>query len=206
MKKIDLTNWNRRLHYHHFIALNDPFFAVTIPFDVSIAYKNAKDNNYSFFATYLHACMKAVNHTENFKYRIIDNEVFELEVIHASATIAREDHTFGFSYVNFTENFKEFNVNLNNEKQRIQESSELYPPIYGIDCIHCSALPWFSFSSQKEPFSGLQDSIPKIGFSKTYNEGSKILMNVSVSVNHALVDGYHVGQFAEKFQEYLNLK
>ena len=206
MKKIDLTNWNRRLHYHHFIALKDPFFAVTIPFDVSIAYKKAKDSNYSFFATYLHACLKAVNHTENFKYRIIDNEVFELEVIHSSATIAREDHTFGFSYVNFTENFKEFNVNLNNEKQRIQESSELYPPIYGIDCIHCSALPWFSFSSQKEPFSGLQDSIPKIGFSKTYNEGSKILMNVSVSVNHALVDGYHVGQFAEKFQEYLNFK
>ena len=150
--------------------------------------------------------MKAVNHIENFKYRIIDNEVFELEVIHASATIAREDHTFGFSYVNFTENFKEFNVNLNNEKQRIQESSELYPPIYGIDCIHCSVLPWFSFSSQKEPFSGLQDSIPKIGFSKTYNEGSKILMNVSVSVNHALVDGYHLGQFAEKFQQYLNFK
>ena len=79
MIKIDLTNWNRRQHYHHFIALKDPYFAVTIPLDVSIAYKKAKENNHSFFAVYLHACMMAINHTENFKYRIIGDEVFELE-------------------------------------------------------------------------------------------------------------------------------
>ena len=102
--------------------------------------------------------------------------------------------------------FFEFNINIINEKQRIKESSELYPPLYGQDCIHCSALPWISFSSQKEPFSGIQDSIPKIGFSKTFNEGSKLIMNVSISVNHALVDGYHVGQFSEKFQQFLNIK
>ena len=206
MKKVDLMNWNRREHYHHFIALKDPYFSVTIPFDVSTAYKKAKDNNHSFFTIYLHACMRAINRTENFKYRIIDGEVFELEVIQASATIPRKDHTFGFSYVNFSENFEEFNINMNKEKQRIQESSELYPPKYGLDCIHCSALPWFSFSSQKEPFSGIQDSIPKIGFSKTYKQTSKLMMNVSVSVNHALVDGYHVGQFSENFQQFLNDK
>ena len=31
-------------------------------------------------------------------------------------------------------------------------------------------------------------------------------MNVSISVNHALVDGYHVGEFSEKFQQFLNIK
>jgi chloramphenicol O-acetyltransferase type A len=30
-------------------------------------------------------------------------------------------------------------------------------------------------------------------------------MNVSISVNHALVDGYHIGEFFERFQNYLNL-
>ena len=29
-------------------------------------------------------------------------------------------------------------------------------------------------------------------------------MNVGISVSHALVDGYHVGLFVEKFQENLN--
>lgn len=206
MKKIDLNSWNRKQHYHHFNALSNPYFAVTIPIDMSIAYKRAKDHNYSFFAVYLHACMKAINQTENFKYRIIDNEVFELEVIHTSATMLREDKTFGFSYILFTNDFEQFNINIKNEKERIENSSELYPAVYDLNCIHCSALPWFSFSSQKEPFSGLKESIPKFGFSKTYNEGSKLIMNVSISVNHALVDGYHVAQFADKFQQYLNFE
>ncbi len=150
--------------------------------------------------------MMAINQTENFKYRIINDEIFELDVIHASATILRQDHTFGFSYINFSENFEEFNLNIIREKLRVHESSELYPPKYGLDCIHCSALPWFSFSSQKEPFSGLQDSIPKIAFSKSYQHGDRLLMNVSISVNHALVDGYHVSLFSQKFQDFLNVK
>jgi chloramphenicol O-acetyltransferase type A len=206
LKKIDLKNWSRRQHYYHFIALKDPYFALTVPLDVNVAYKKSKDHNISFFAVYLHACMMAINQTENFKYRIINDEIFELDVIHASATILRQDHTFGFSYINFSENFEEFNLNIIREKQRVHESSELYPPKYGLDCIHCSALPWFSFSSQKEPFSGLQDYIPKIAFSKSYQHGDRLLMNVSISVNHALVDGYHVSLFSQKFQDFLNVK
>ena len=204
LRKIDLDRWNRKHHFNHFNVLADPYFAVTIPFDVSKAYKKSKDTKVSFFAIYLHECMKAINAVENFKYRIIDNEVFEFDVINASATLLRDDKTFGFSFINFSDHFETFNRNIINEKQRIQESSELYPPVNGLDCIHCSALPWFRFSSHKEPFSGTKDSVPKFAFSKTYNEGGELLMNVAISVSHALVDGYHVGQFAEIFQENLN--
>ena len=87
IEKIRLSAWNRKHHFNHFNALADPYFAVTIPFDVSKAYKKSKDTGSSFFAIYLHDCMKAINAVENFKYRIIDDEVFECDVIHASATI-----------------------------------------------------------------------------------------------------------------------
>jgi chloramphenicol O-acetyltransferase type A len=206
LKKIDLTTWNRKHHFNHFNALVDPYFAVTIPFDMSIAYKKSKNTASSFFAIYLHECMKAINAVENFKYRIIDNEVFEYDLIHASATLLRTDKTFGFSFINFSEHFNEFNSNLDKEKQRINDSIALYPPVNGLNCIHCSALPWFSFTSQKEPFSGSKDSVPKLTFSKTYKENDSLMMNVGISVNHALIDGYHVGQFAELFQKNLNHK
>ena len=204
MKKIDISAWNRKQHFNHFNALADPYFGVTIPFDVSNAYKKSKDTGFSFFAIYLHSCMKAINAVENFKYRIIDDEVFEYDVINASSTILRVDKTFSFSYINFSEDFEEFHTNYIKEKQRIVESSELYPPVYGLDCIHSSALPWFSFTSLKEPFSGGKDSVPKLAFSKTYKENESLLMNVGISANHALIDGYHVGQFAELFQKNLN--
>ena len=203
-KKLDLGSWNRKHHFNHFNALADPYFAVTIPFDVSLAYKKSKDTGSSFFAIYLHDCMKAINAVENFKYKIVDNDVFEYDVIHASANLSRADNTFGFSFINFSESFQEFNTNIQKEKQRINDSTELYPPVNGLDCIHCSALPWFSFTSQKEPFSGVKDSVPKFAFSKTYKKNDLLMMNVGVNVNHALIDGYHVGQFAERFQTNLN--
>ena len=127
MKKIDLDSWNRKHHFNHFNALADPYFAVTIPFDVSKAYKRAKDGAHSFFACYLHDCMKAINAVDNFKYRIIDNEIFEYDVINASATLLRADNTFGFSFIHYTENFEDFNTNFENEKHRISHQQNCIP-------------------------------------------------------------------------------
>lgn len=204
MKIIDINTWNRKLHYNHFIALKDPYFSVTIPFDVTKAYEFSKLNKLSFFGRYLHDCMKAINAVENFKYRIENDLVVEHDVIHASATLMRTDNTFGFSFIDFNDDLNIFVKNLEAEKDRINTTIDLYPPKNGLNCIHCSALPWFQFSAQKEPVSGVLDSVPKIAFSKAVKTESKLIMNVAISVNHALVDGYHVGKFSEKFQEYLN--
>ena len=148
--------------------------------------------------------MKAINDIDELKLRINNSVVEKHEVINASATIMRQDNTFGFSFINFDENLDVFLNNLENEKQRINSTTDLFPPVNGLDCIHCSALPWLSFSGHKEPVSGEIDSVPKLAFSKIVFNNDKIEMNVAINVNHALVDGYHVSLFAEKFQYYLN--
>lgn len=205
MKIIDINTWNRKQHYDHFRGLKDPYFAVTIPFNVTKAYQFSKESNISFFAKYLHDCMKAINTVDNFRYRIEDENVIDFEIIHASATIMRTNKTFGFSFIEYHDDLNIFVENIKNEKERIENTTDLYPPQNGLNCIHCSAMPWFHFSGQKEPVSGVLDSIPKIAFSKVSEVNKELIMNISVNVNHALIDGYHVGLFSEKFQEYLNL-
>ncbi len=204
MKYIDIENWNRKAHYEHFCTLKDPYFAVTIPFNVAKAYRFSKENDISFFAKYLHDCLKAINAIENLKFRIVDNKVVEFNVIHGSATIMRSDQTFGFSFIDFNEDLNVFAKNVKSEKQRIENSRDLYPPKNSLDCIHCSAMPWLYYTGHKEPVSGLLESVPKISFSKAVEKDSELTMNVSINVNHALVDGYHVGLFSEKFQQFLN--
>lgn len=206
MKIIDISNWNRKTHYEHFCGLKDPYFGLTIPFNVTEAYKFSKENNVSFFAKYLHDCMKAINAIENFKYRIVDGNVVEYETIHASATLMRSDNLYGFSFIDFSEDLHVFIENIEAEKKRIQNSKDLYPPKNSLDCIHCSAMPWLNFTGHKEPVSGVLESVPKIGFSKVVKNRSELSMNVAISVNHALVDGYHVSLFSEKFQHFLNEK
>ncbi|GAB1855522.1 chloramphenicol acetyltransferase [Flavobacteriaceae bacterium MHTCC 0001] len=204
VKEIDINSWDRKQHYEHFIKFKDPYFGVVVPFDVTTAYHASKTYHYSFFGRYLHDCMKAVNTVEPFKYRIKDEKVIIHDVIHASATIMRTNKTFGCSFINFNEDLKVFLHHLEIEKQRIQNSNDLFPPQNGSNCIHCSALPWVAFTGHKEPVSGMFESVPKLGFSKLYKEDGKLMMNVSIDVNHALMDGYHVGLFSEKFQDFLN--
>ena len=105
MEKIDLNTWNRKEHFHFFNTFENPYFAVTIPFNVTKAYEFSKKNKLSFFGKYLHDCMKAINAVENFKYRIIEDEVVLYNTIHASATLMRDDNTFGFSFIHFNLEF-----------------------------------------------------------------------------------------------------
>ncbi|WP_296637455.1 chloramphenicol acetyltransferase [Polaribacter sp.] len=205
MRYLELESWNRIQHFKHFKSLKDPFFAITTSVDVTIAYKKAKKENVSFFALYLHACLKALNAVENFRYRIHDNKVAVYDVIHASATIARPNHTFGFSFINFSEDFKTFHKNFKKEKERILNSATLFPLVNSDDCMYCSALPWVSFTSQKEPNAGIKDdSIPKLAFGKFTEDNKQLKMPVGITVNHALVDGYHLGLFFKEFQSQLD--
>lgn len=204
MKTIDINTWNRKQHYKHFSALSDPYFGITTAVDVSHAYDFAKKNTISFFGAYLHSCMKAINAVENLRYRIVEDQIINYDVIHASATIMRSDKTFGFSFIDYDEDLKIFLENIKSEKERIESNHELYPPKNGLDCIHCSAMPWLNFTGHKEPNSGLKESVPKLAFGKMYKTNNQKMMNVAISVNHALADGYHVGLFVEAFQDYLN--
>lgn len=204
MRYLDIENWNRKQHFEHFSSLQDPYFAVVVDVDVTRAFHYAKENEISFFALYLHACMKAINSVENLRYRLQDDKVVIHDVIHASATIPREDTTFGFSFVHYSEDFDTFNQNLEKEKERITNSTDLFPPVNSEDCVYCSALPWCQFTSQKEPVSGRKESVPKLAFGKFSKKEDRLMMPVSIAVNHALADGYHIGEFFKYYQEELD--
>jgi len=205
MKYLDIENWNRKQLFKHFRTMADPTFGLVADVEVSKTYQSAKKKGESFFVRYLHACMKAINSVENLKYRIEDDKIVIYDVINASTTVARADTTFAFSYFDYSEDFKTFNQNYIEEKERIQNTTDLLPPRYSLGCIHSSAIPWVSFTGHKEPFSGNKDnSVPQLAFGKIKEEKGRKLLPVAINVNHALVDGYHVGQFFEKFQKELD--
>ena len=103
-QKLDLNTWNRKEHFLFFKQMEEPFYGITTTIDCTKAYAKAKELGVSFFSYYLHKTLSAVNAIENFRYRIIGDEVYIFDVIDASATVMREDTTFGFSYMPYTEN------------------------------------------------------------------------------------------------------
>jgi chloramphenicol O-acetyltransferase type A len=203
-QKLALENWPRKDHFKFFSQFEEPFFGVCVEVDCSKAYQKAKQKQQSFFLTYLHASLMAVNAIESFKYRISDDEVWIYNQVNASPTINRPDGTFGFAYMDYYEEFEKFYTSAEAEILRVQNSSGLIPAGSGQNVIHYSSLPWLNFTaiSHARSFS-FKDSCPKISFGKLSDSKQ---MPVSIHVHHALMDGFHVGQFVEAFQQILNVE
>jgi chloramphenicol O-acetyltransferase type A len=204
-QKLNLDTWNRKEHFLFFKQMEEPFFGITTTIDCTNAYDKAKELNISFFTYYLHKTLVAVNAIENFRYRIIEDEIYIFDIIDASATIMREDKTFGFSLIEYSDNISDFAEITKKEITRIQTTTGLFTRDFQENLIHFSALPWINFTSFSHARSfTFPDSCPKISFGKMMNENGKKTMSMSVHVHHGLMDGYHVGQFVNYFQELMN--
>lgn len=205
---LDLENWNRKEHFQHFKKMEEPFFGATVQIDCTKAYQTAKNLKASFFIFYLHKTLVAVNSIENFKYRIANDAIYINDRIDASATIGRKDGTFGFSLIEYDPDFKVFEQNALTEIERIQHTTGLFTRAFDDDnLIHFSAIPWLNFTSLSHARSyTFPDSCPKISFGKMItSESGKKTIAMSVHVHHGLMDGLHLGQFVDCFQEKMNV-
>lgn len=204
---LDLENWNRKEHFLFFKQMEEPFFGITTTIDCTKAYSVAKKLGTSFFAYYMHKTIVAVNTIESFRYRIIDDAIYIFDTIDVSATIMREDNTFGFSLIEYSPDYEVFAKNTSEEIQRIQNTSGLFTREFpNNNLIHFSAVPWINFSSVSHARSfTFPDSCPKISFGKMMiGDDGKRTMSMSIHVHHGLMDGYHLGQFVDCFQELMN--
>ena len=204
---LDLENWNRKEHFAHFKQMEEPFFGATVEIDCTKAYQTAKSLKTSFFIYYLHKTLVAVNSIENFRYRIADDKIYINDRVDASATIGREDETFGFSLIEYNSDFEVFKQNALAEIERIQNTTGLFTRSFDDDnVIHFSAIPWLNFTSLSHARSyTYPDSCPKISFGKMMiSETGKRTIAMSVHVHHGLMDGLHVGQFVDLVQDLMN--
>ncbi len=188
---LDLENWNRKEHFLYFNQLEEPFFGISATIDCTKGYQTAKQLGTSFFVYYLHKTIVAVNTIEPFRYRIIDDAIYIYETIDVSATIMRDDNTFGFSLIEYSPNYT---------------SGIITREFPSNNTIHFSAVPWINFTSLSHARSyTFPDSCPKISFGKMMiDDNGKRTMSISVHAHHGLMDGFHVGQFINYLQELMN--
>ena len=176
---IGTENWSRKEHYGHFANLDDPFFGICAKADFTGCYRQAKEDGASFFLYSLHRILKTVNMIEEFRTRIEDGNIVIYDRIGASPTIGREDGSFGFGYFGYSEDREEF----------VEGALKT-------DVIYYSSIPWIDFTGLKHA-SGISrgQSVPRISTGKLVPEGDRLMMSVSVELNHGLADGYHVAEF-----------
>lgn len=204
---VDFNSWKRKEHFEFFSQFEEPFFGITCELNCTAAYQYCKSKQISFFLYYLYQALAAAQVIENFRYRIVDGNVYLYDRINASPTIMRPDGTFGFSYMDYSEDFDTFYSEAVKVRAAVQAGSGLIPAVSGENVIHFSTLPWIRFTSVSHARSfSFPDSAPKVTFGKLTIVGDHRVIPVSVHAHHGLVDGYHVGLYFEALRQRLNMK
>ena len=202
--KIDIENWARKPHFEFFNAFEEPYYGICVNIDCTTAYRFAKNAGVSVFLYYVYKSLSAAQRIEPFKYRIEEGDVFLHDQIDAGSTISRSNGTFGYGHILYRENLEEFMEGANRVVEQVRGANDLVRTT-APNVIRYSALPWIDFTSisHARMFSR-PDSCPWISFGKMTENNGKRSMPVSIHVHHALVDGLHVGQYIECFQDLMN--
>ena len=139
-----LNNGKKRA-FLFFSQFEESFFLVTVIIYCTKAYITANQKGNSFFLYYLFRVLKTANEIENFRYRIIDNQVYLFDSISASPTVNRPNGTFGFAYMDYCQDEYDFYAGAFKEIERVHQSDDLMLAVSGESVIHFSAIPWIDF-------------------------------------------------------------
>ena len=151
----------------------------------------------------------SANLVEEFKFRIRDGKVFLHESLTPSFTYMdgknTEDDLFKMVTVEINGDLNNF-IELASVKSKNQKEYFIASDFANRDdFIYYTSLPWISFTHLSHTINlNKNDSVPRLSWGKYYERDSKIYLPYSVQVNHALVDGIHIGRFKETLENQLN--
>lgn len=200
---LDVASWARRQHFELFRGFETPFFSVCVELDVTVAWKLGRGaGSPSFYVLTLFHSLRAANETEPFRMRLREDRVWVHDSVRASATVLREDETFGFGIFPPAPTFTGFNAQAIPEMARAKQPRPLEIPRPGEDdLVYHSSLPWMRFTAFTNALNGGKDSVPRVVFGKCVERDERRLMPVAVEVHHALVDGLDVARYLERLQQ-----
>jgi chloramphenicol O-acetyltransferase type A len=207
MQIIELSNWKRKQHYDYFKSFKQPFFSVTANIPISALWKVTKQEGLSFLQTSLFFILKTADRVEEFRCRVIAEDTIVIhEHVGVGTTLLNDDKTFRYAVFEYQETFAKFSQCAKLVTQIPQ--GQLFNsniPIQHDNLIYHSSFPWGSFTSftnarGNTPF----DSVPRIVSGKVFAQNGEFYLPLSIEANHAVVDGYNVGQFFNILEELCN--
>jgi chloramphenicol O-acetyltransferase type A len=205
MRYINMETWPRRQHFDFFRAFDHPHFSMCTNVDLTTFYRVVKQHGYSITVAIVYAISRAANAIPEFRYRIRGEKVVEHETVNPSTTILTRDNLFTFCTMDYMEGFALFSARAAKQIAYVQE----HPVVENVpgkdDLLFMTAIPWVSFTSFMHPVHlHPADSIPRFAWGKFFAEGERLKMPLDVLVHHAIMDGYHVGQFYTIVQDYFS--
>jgi chloramphenicol O-acetyltransferase len=201
---IDFDNWDRKQYFYYFTQMLPTAYSLSVEVDITNTYILVKKLNKKFFPAYLYVASKLISEQQEFRITKNDNQLGYYEVLHPSyACFHQDDKTMSCMWTEYTADFEDFYNNyVNDQKQYANNHGILAKPDMPPENTYMiGMLPWTQFTSYSPiPFGNPSNYFPVLQAGKFFDRDGKKMMPFSITVHHAVADGYHVGLFLEKFQ------
>lgn len=196
-KVIEKEKYYRKDVFRHFSEDCKCSISMTARLDVTELVKYSKDTNTKFYINFLYLLSKVLNSRDDYKMAYLwqTEELICYDVINPIQYVFHEDtETCTPVYTNYCEDYKLFYEAALKDVEKAKETRE-----YGLDAANhpnwfdASYISWIYYDSLNiELPDGYLYFLPIINWGKYREENGRLMMPVSVRLNHAIADGFLV--------------
>ena len=201
---IDMSRWPRREIYDFFAPMADPFYALTFPVEVTRLRAHCRERGLPFYPALVFGVTKAMESVDAFLYKDRGGALVKHERLVPSFTdLDRGGELFRIVTLEAGDDLEDF-CRRAKEKSAAQREFITSGPWDEDSLIYFSCLPWFPVSAFKnERDTDPKDSVPRVTWGRCRVEGGRTLLDMSLELNHRLLDGVHVGKFYEALTRWM---
>lgn len=209
---VDIETWSRKDNYLFFSDFLNPCYAVATEIDCTEARAAAKVSGRSFFLCYLYAVIRAANEVRELSFRVdSEGNVVWHDTMDIITPITVPGRSFYTVRIPYCEDFGRFHNTAREMIKSIPVDGDPYGAEKIImeqgdyDIMHLSATPdlYFTSVSYAQAAPGSPNPYPLMNAGKAVMREGRLVMPLSIFVNHAFVDGSHLSLFFKKVEQYL---
>ena len=205
-KVVDKDTYYRRGVFRHFSEDCKCSVSMTARIDVTELVNHSRKTNTKFYLNFLYLLSKVMNSREDYRmgYLWQTDELICYDTVNPTQYVFHDDtETCTPVYTEYNENYAVFYTNAKDDLERAKKTRE-----YGLDSVNhpnwfdASYISWLSYDSLNiELPDGYLFFAPIINWGKYREENGKLVMPVSVRLNHAIADGYLVANVFRLLQQ-----
>lgn len=198
MREVDMAQWKRRERYEFFKGLSWPFWSVSFPVDVTGLHRWSHENGLSFYYALVYLCTRALEEVEAFHYKDRgEGIVWHDRLVPSFTDLAPGQEDFHIVTLEAGEDLADF-CRRARELSRAQRAF-VDDGAWQDEMVYFTCLPWMPITAlSNERELDPTDSIPRLSWGKYVTDANgRDSLNMTISVNHRLIDGVHVGRFYE---------
>ena len=205
-KVVDKDTYYRKGVFRHFSEDCKCSVSMTARIDVTELVNHSRKTNTKFYLNFLYLLSKVMNSREDYRmgYLWQTDELICYDRVNPTQYVFHDDtETCSPVYTEYNENYAVFYSNAYADLERAKKTRE-----YGLDSVNhpnwfdASYISWLSYDSLNiELPDGYLFFAPIINWGKYREENGKLVMPVSVRLNHAIADGYLVANVFRLLQQ-----